>query len=551
MTDIIYIDVPFTQKDEAKNLGANWDANRKKWYIPSTADLTLFEEWLSEDYKNQLPKLKNNKDKKGISLAKYLNKLSRAVKEAASHDEWICAEISEIKQHNGHYYPTLIESDKNGNQIAKCRAIIWKQSIEPIIIEFQKQTGDSLKEGIKVLLYGKANMHPLYGLSIQIENIDPSYTVGNIFAKLNTIRNQLKKNKLYSKNKSIAIPQEFTKVAVISPHSAAGLGDFKKEADILAKHNLCQFIYYSATFQGKNAVLETKTQINQMIQDNQKNQYDVLIIIRGGGAITDLAWLNEYDIAEAICHSPIPVFSGIGHEKDRTIIDEVACKCFDTPSKVIKHIWDTIIQNARSADRNFSGIFKHINKNVQSLEEQLTWTFTNLLDNSLSLAAHEKAEIKYTFSNIFAAAKNCTQRLRQSSQFYIKELITNASANIHILRDSLLNIFNNQIISTCQNHITLDRKNICYLKQQILERTKNIKDTIIDKLENFMTIFDLLNPRKILERGFVLVRAKNGKVLPSKNKALKIFQGEKEFCLVFSDGKIMITSIDSENIKGD
>ncbi len=179
--------------------------------------------------------------------------------------------------------------------------------------------------------------------------MDPSYTLGDLAAKLARIREKLQQTGLYGRNKQFPAPVEFVRVAVISPETSAGLGDFRREADRLQTAILCEFHLFPATFQGVEALSSIQTAIFEALAVHKQKPFDVLAIIRGGGSVTDLAWLNDMDLAKLLCQSPVPVFTGIGHERDNTILDEIAHTRFDTPSKVALHISTTIKDNALAA----------------------------------------------------------------------------------------------------------------------------------------------------------------------------------------------------------
>ena len=125
---------------------------------------------------------------------------------------------------------------------------------------------------------------------------------------------------------------------MISPETSAGLGDFRREADRLQQCGLCEFQFFPATFQGVEAPSSIQTAVLQALTAHKQKPFDALVVIRGGGSVTDLAWLNDMELAKLLCQSPVPVFTGIGHERDNTILDEIAHTRFDTPSKVALHI---------------------------------------------------------------------------------------------------------------------------------------------------------------------------------------------------------------------
>ena len=200
-----------------------------------------------------------------------------------------------------------------------------------------------------MLVKVKADFHPVHGFDLIVEDIDPSFTLGDLLAKLGAIREALRAEDIYDSNKRLPRPEEFVRVAVICPATSAGQGDFRSEADRLQQAGLCDFDYFTATFQGGDASQSIRDAVRAAYDAHKVRPYDALAIIRGGGSVTDLAWLNDLKLARWVCRVPIPVLTGIGHERDSTILDEVAHRRFDTPSKVALHIAHAIRDDAWKA----------------------------------------------------------------------------------------------------------------------------------------------------------------------------------------------------------
>jgi len=243
----------------------------------------------------------------------------------------------------------LCEGNQSGDILAQVKGVIWRNRAETITAKFEQATGGALKTDIKILCLARVRFDPLYGLDLIIEDVDPSYTLGDLAAKLARIRENLQQTGLYGRNKRLPAPVEFVRVGVISPETSAGLGDFRREADLLQNAGLCEFCLFPATFQGMETSSSIQTAVLQALTAHQQYRFDALVIIRGGGSVTDLAWLNDLELAKLLCQSPVPVFTGIGHERDNTILDEIAHIRSDTPSKVALHIKTTIKDNAFGA----------------------------------------------------------------------------------------------------------------------------------------------------------------------------------------------------------
>ncbi|WP_266125905.1 exodeoxyribonuclease VII large subunit [Acinetobacter bereziniae] len=286
-----------------------------------------------------------------LSLSEYLSTVQEVIRVAFEESVWVKAEIRNLSIKGGHYYLELAEKEEDTDKIiASCKATIWKFSAAKMVLKFERESGIELSRDLNVLIKVKAVFSPQYGFSVNIEAIDSSYTLGDIARRYQQILERLTAEGLVNKNKSLPTPFDIQNVLVIAPENAAGLGDFKKDADALQKAGVCNFVYHTATFQGHTAALSIAESLSNALR-NWAKEYDkapdLIVIIRGGGAVNDLAYLNDYDLAALLCKRSVPIWVGIGHEKDRTILDEVANRSFDTPSKVIGGIRNLILDRVQ------------------------------------------------------------------------------------------------------------------------------------------------------------------------------------------------------------
>ncbi|RZG48084.1 exodeoxyribonuclease VII large subunit [Acinetobacter wuhouensis] len=286
-----------------------------------------------------------------LTLSEYLTTVQEVIKLTFDESVWVKAEIRNLSIKGGHYYLELAEKDEDTDKvIASCKATIWKFTAAKMVLKFERESGIELSRDLNVLIKVKAVFSPQYGFSVNIEAIDSSYTLGDIARRYQQILERLTTEGLVNKNKSLPIPFDIQNALVIAPENAAGLGDFKKDADALDKAGVCHFVYHSATFQGNTAALSIAESLSNALRQWAKDfkiAPDLIVIIRGGGAVNDLAYLNDYDLAALLCKRSVPIWVGIGHEKDRTILDEVANRSFDTPSKVIGGIQNLISERVQ------------------------------------------------------------------------------------------------------------------------------------------------------------------------------------------------------------
>ena len=286
-----------------------------------------------------------------LSLSEYLATVQEVIRIAFDEPVWVKAEIRNLSIKGGHYYLELAEKDENTDKvIASCKATIWKFSAAKMVLKFERESGIELSKDLNVLIKIKAKFDPQYGFSVNVEDIDSSYTLGDIARRYQQILERLTSEGLVNKNKALPTPFDIQNVLVIAPENAAGLGDFKKDADALDKANVCHFVYHTATFQGNTAAVSIAESLANALRQwaqNFNTAPDLIVLIRGGGAVNDLAYLNDYDLAALLCKRSVPIWVGIGHEKDRTILDEVANRSFDTPSKVIGGIRNLIVERTQ------------------------------------------------------------------------------------------------------------------------------------------------------------------------------------------------------------
>ena len=286
-----------------------------------------------------------------LSLSEYLATVQEVIRIAFDEPVWVKAEIRNLSIKGGHYYLELAEKDENTDKvIASCKATIWKFSAAKMVLKFERESGIELSKDLNVLIKVKATFSPQYGFSVNVEDIDSSYTLGDIARRYQQILERLTTEGLVDKNKLLPTPFDIQNVLVIAPENAAGLGDFKKDADALDQAGVCHFVYHNATFQGNTAAVSIINSLGDGLRQWAKAfdaAPDLIVIIRGGGAVNDLAYLNDYDLAALLCKRSVPIWVGIGHEKDRTILDEVAHRSFDTPSKVIGGIRNLIMERTQ------------------------------------------------------------------------------------------------------------------------------------------------------------------------------------------------------------
>ena len=247
---------------------------------------------------------------------------------------WVMAELSEIRQaSNGHYYVEFVEKDESaggGKFLAKARGNIWHTTAATIIPKFFDTTGQHLQAGMKLLVEVRPTFHEVYGYTLTILDIDPTYTLGGVARRRQEILHQLEDDGVLTLNKELPLPRPLMRIAVISAAGAAGYGDFVHQLE--QSGFLFHTRLFRATMQGSNVEMSIIAALNAIAAEHE--QWDCVTILRGGGASSDLNGFETYLLAANVAQFPLPIFTGIGHERDDTVIDFVAHTRFKTPTAV-------------------------------------------------------------------------------------------------------------------------------------------------------------------------------------------------------------------------
>lgn len=274
-----------------------------------------------------------------------LNNLVRCTLEGTLPDDyWLQAELSEVREgYNGHCYLEFVEKDRSGrNLVAKARGQIWRNVYLLLKPGFERETGQRLAPGLKVLVRVNVTFHELYGYSLNVTDIDPTYTLGDMARRRKEILDRLASEGILNDNKELPFPRMANRVAVISSASAAGYGDFCDQ--LLHNEYGLRFNVrlFPAVMQGDRVEESVLSALDAVMAECDR--WDVVVIIRGGGATSDLSGFDTYLLAAACAQFPLPVITGIGHERDDTVLDAVAHTRVKTPTAaaalLVNHQWD-------------------------------------------------------------------------------------------------------------------------------------------------------------------------------------------------------------------
>lgn len=267
-----------------------------------------------------------------ITLSQLQGRISIALADALPLPVWVSAEIADIKINaSGHCYIELIEkNEKTGATEAQARATIWRSQVMSTIGRFEQESGQRLAKGMKILFKATVSHHAVYGMSLQIQQIDALHTIGDMERRRQQTIEQLQKEGAWEQNRSLPMPLVVQRVAVISSATAAGYRDFMKELDRSAYRIETEL--FEATMQGEKCDESIVAALYAVAE--RSDEFDAVAIIRGGGSTGDLECYNSYLLAFAVTQFPLPVLTGIGHDKDTSVTDMVAHTPLKTPTAV-------------------------------------------------------------------------------------------------------------------------------------------------------------------------------------------------------------------------
>ena len=267
-----------------------------------------------------------------ISLYELNRRITNAIAVARDlQGVWITAETSDVRTSGGHCYMELLQKDeKTGAPLAKCRAAIWASAFARLGAMFYAATGTRLRSDMKIMARVNVGFHAVYGLSLIITDINPDYTVGALARRRNEIIRRLQAEGVFDLNRTLQWPAVPARVAVVSARGAAGYGDFVKHLHGNPARLRFATTLFEATLQGERTVPSVIAALEAVME--RVDDFDCVVIRRGGGAVSDLASFDDYSLAFHVAQFPLPVIVGIGHERDITVLDYVANTHVKTPT---------------------------------------------------------------------------------------------------------------------------------------------------------------------------------------------------------------------------
>ncbi len=404
-----------------------------------------------------------------ISLKDLLLAVRQNLYQTFDRGYWIRAEISEIRENaNGHCYLELIEKDSSGKLIvAKTKASIWADTYRMLKPYFKEETGESLNVGLKVLVEVTVNFHEIYGFSCVIRDIDPTFTLGDLARKRQETIHKLKEDGVWDMNRSLEFPGLVNRIAVISSPTAAGYGDFQDQLQSNKEGYKFYFKLFPALMQGDGAAFSIIEALDMVY--THVDFFDAVVIIRGGGATTDMLAFDEYDLAAHCAQFPLPVITGIGHDRDESIVDMVAHTRCKTPTAVAAFLIERVADS----------------------EARLLFLQNKILDNASGYMAEEK---RYLENMVLLFSKKLNLTL-QKEKYYLNQVI-------------------GEIKQKSKFVLQEEKQTVKEKGQKARQLIRNLLSEEQHRIKlNEKTLF-LVSPQNVLNKGYSLT-VKDGKVIRS------------------------------------
>ena len=434
-------------------------------------------------------------EKQVFTLQQVVRSIKKTLEDRYTQNYWVKAEMHKLNKYpSGHAFPELVQKDEN-KIVAQITGTIWKQQLERINTKFIEVVKEPLREGTTLLLLVKINYSETFGLGLQILDIDPSFSLGELQKQREETLRKLAKEGLLNLNQKLHFPLLPKRVAIISAESSKGLSDFMQ---VLQENEKSYFIFthlFNAYLQGDVAVQSIISALKKI--KRVKDHFDIVIIVRGGGAEVGMTCYNNYDLCKAIAEFPLPVLTGIGHSTNLNVAEMVSFRNEITPTKLAEFLLQTF--------REFEQETKRLNR--------------EMIAHSLQLIDKTKQDFNGQVRVFKHASLRFTDSLKNELNQQIIELKNTTRYFLKNENDAILSLKNDYRIVT-KEIITAERNTLSLISKPIKGSLLHFFERKESDLEQLEKTVNILNPSNVLQRGYSLTLL-NGKILSAKNKPKK------------------------------
>lgn len=436
-----------------------------------------------------------------FSLKQVVSSIRKTIEERYQSLYWVKAEMHKLNLYpSGHAFPELVQKEE-GKIVAQINGSIWKHNFQRINQRFIDVVKEPLKEGTTLLFQVKVTYHETFGMSLQIMDIDPSFTLGELQRERQETLSRLKKEGLLNANQQLDFPLLPQRIAIISADTSKGLSDFMKVLD----HNQWGYAYFTHLFpaylQGDIAIQSIVDQLKRI--EKVRHHFDVVVIVRGGGGEVGMSCYNNYDLCRAIASFPLPILTGIGHSTNLTVAEMIAYRNAITPTELGEFLLQA---------------FHEFNIPVQEAQKSILRLATNMLENAqkdyVNVTRHFTKEVKNSMQQHRNILQNTSQTLNAQSVLKIEK----QRERIRYITSSLAQ----------------DTKRFVHQQSEVIEHIKiNLSQNsmrYIGETEKNIGLIEntvrLLDPSNVLKRGYAIARYKGSTIklnhLPVKDDSIEI-----------------------------
>lgn len=433
---------------------------------------------------------------------------------------WVFAEIAEAKEnYSGHCYLELIEKHPDETNVrARVRGVIWNNRYRLVKSSFENITGERLREGLKILFRAKIEYHEVYGLSLIITDIDPAFTLGEMALKRRQILLKLEEEGVISMNRELGISPAPKRIAVISSKNAAGYNDFIRHLN----SNIYGYVFHTALFEAVMQGEETEGSIISALNriSEHTSLFDAVVIIRGGGSQSDLSWFDNYNIAYHITQFPLPVLTGIGHEKDLTVADIVAFHALKTPTAVADYLIEKMVSAENMLEELGNAISSLASEIIDDKKELIgSWRLRLLPVTGMMLTSERKNLSALTVKMTVSGRKLLNGCMITLSE-YVKGLRTIPGA-----------------------FLKRNQANLSGSAEIMKITSRNALTAVSHTLGNQQNKLSVLDPLNVLKRGYTIT-VKDGEIV----KSVEMVNNGDKVTTIFRDGSVT-SRIEERKIK--
>lgn len=442
------------------------------------------------------------------SLSEIAYSLHKVVERTYPQPYFIKAEILKLNfyPHSGHCYPELVE--KEGNSIkAEMRAIIWASNYQRINDRFIQITGNPLKENISILCLARIEFSPKHGLALHIEDIEPTYTLGEMVKNRNAVIERLKKEGVFSANKRLKMPLLPKRIAVISVETSKGFSDFITTLNSNRYGYRFETELFPSILQGDKAIAGITGRLAEI--QLRQTEFDCVVIVRGGGGDVGLSCYDDYEMARQVATFPLPVLTGIGHSTNLSVTDMVAHAYNITPTDVAFALID---------------YFQSFDEKVQECHQRLVEMAKEILSEEQNKLLELDARRKIAIPKVISQHRSTLGQVSQALMIKSKEMLLLHRTELQNMQNDLQRLSKNKVGDQGE-HVEVLVERIRTLLPLYLARQK-------DGLEAVEAKVRLLHPDNILKRGFSITRFKGKAVSdatqlhPGDELVTQVYQGE-------------------------